>query len=85
MLNYPEGAGSQMTETQAEGIFLSFVPHSSFLESRLGHEEAGVTGVRVLMPPDLTQFSESNTADLKNSIFSYAVLVHQDGTAGKST
>lgn len=74
-----------MTETQAKGISLSFLPHPSFLESRLGHEGADVTGVHVLMPPDLTQFSESNTADLKNSIFSYAVLVQQDGTAGKHT
>lgn len=34
----------------------------SFLESRLGHEGAGVIGVCVLTPPDLTQFFSSNTA-----------------------
>lgn len=63
MLSYPEGeGGSQRTEIQAQEIILSFLPYSSFLESSLGREGAGVTGVHVLMPPDLTQFSGSNTA-----------------------
>lgn len=61
MLYYPEGGESQRPEIQAQGISLSCLAHSSFLESRLGHEGAGVIGVRVLTSPDLTQFSGSNT------------------------
>lgn len=62
MLDYPEGGDSQRPEIQAQGISLSFLAHSSFLEFRPGHEGAGLIGDRVLTPSDLTQFSGRNTA-----------------------